>query len=195
MSKPRKAVDRDGNSTTNCSAYANGVLQNEFNKYVYGDAWNLNDGKVIFSGYGDLPRDISKNEILKIHNAASQNFYKNFDSKTLDPSHVYTVNMYYSNSPHMEEAYNTNTKTPGTHTGVAYFDKDSNKWMVTHNIHGDVHEDPFTSIQGAGRAYGITSISDLGVIGEDNRPFYKRWFNIKRQGGRLIPRSKFLNLS
>jgi hypothetical protein len=46
----------------------------------------------------------------------------------------------------------------GTHTGYVKWNPDKNIWEVTHNIHGTIHVDPFTKIQGSNGKYGITGI-------------------------------------
>jgi hypothetical protein len=49
----------------------------------------------------------------------------------------------------------------GTHTGYVSWNPETNRWEVTHNIHGNIHVDPFTKIQGGNRKYGITGIFSL----------------------------------
>jgi len=83
--------------------------------------------------------------VVNYNNEASNNFYKNFDSKTLDKDSAYIVNMYYQGSPAQERAYNEGRdKMTGTHTGYVTWNPDTNRWEVTHNIHGTIHVDPFT---------------------------------------------------
>jgi hypothetical protein len=39
------------------------------------------------------------------------------------------------------------------------------EWIVSHNIHGNLHFDNLNSILGGDHKYGITSISDTGTYG------------------------------
>jgi len=50
--------------------------------------------------------------------------YKNFDTSTLDPNKIYTVNMYYKGSKKLDEAYKDTDGNGlrGTHTGNLYYD-------------------------------------------------------------------------
>ena len=84
--------------------------------------------------------------------------YKNFDSKTLDVTRPYVVNMYYNDSPYLEEAYNNGKGVSGTHTGVLTYDEPSKSWIVTHNIHGKIFQEPFISLQNGKGKYGVTAV-------------------------------------
>jgi hypothetical protein len=124
---------------------------------------------MVMNGYDGISYDRNKydaNLAKQYNNQASEYIYKNFDSKTLDPNEVYLVNMYYQGSPYQEQAWKEATNnTIGTHTGNLYQDPKTGQWMVTHNIHGTVHNEPFVKIQGPNRKYGITAISKLPKAG------------------------------
>jgi hypothetical protein len=68
---------------------------------IRGNAWGLNNVDMIFNGFKGLTRPDSYNlEKVKAYNhMATDNVYKDFDSKTLDTSKPYVVNMYYNDSP------------------------------------------------------------------------------------------------
>jgi len=66
--------------------------------------------------------------------------------------------MYFSGSPWDYKARsNGNSYSQGTHTGVLLFN--GNKWVVKHNFHGDIMEDPMEDLLGTKNNIGITSIS------------------------------------
>jgi len=86
--------------TNQCAAWSNGLLRD--NGYlINGNAWNLGNVDILFNGYDGLERpDVyDKKLIMDYNHAATNNVFKNFDSKTLDTSKPYVVNMYYNNSP------------------------------------------------------------------------------------------------
>lgn len=115
--------------------------------------------------------------------------WNNFDSNTLDKDSVYTVNMYYKGSPYLEEAYKNGTKgRTGTHTG--YLKYENGDWYVVHNIHGKVHVDKFTSIQGGNRKYGVTGIYAPRTNNIFNRAITKLGF---ADGGYLFNSEEQLN--
>lgn len=89
---------------------------------------------------------------------ASDNVYKNFDSSTLDKTKPYVVNMFYNNSPALQDAYNDGRNVTGTHTGLLTYDEDKKKWIVTHNIHGKIHQENFIPLQSGKGKYGVTAI-------------------------------------
>ena len=54
---------------------------------------------------------------------AVKNVYNNFITRQqLNPNEVYTVNMFYSNSPNKEKAFNESNGAYGTHTGYLNYD-------------------------------------------------------------------------
>ncbi len=63
----------------------------------------------------------------------------------------------------MVDFYNMGTDTPGTHTGVLYYNPDTKSWRVNH-IHGEVNDDDFISLQGGNKKYGVTAIADASNI-------------------------------
>lgn len=144
--------------TDQCAKFANDYVRSQ--GYMQnGDAWNSSGISTVFSGYDGLERPSAYDAaaVAAYNNAASDNVLKNFDSSTLDPERLYTVNMYFRGSPYQEEAFNNGTKDrTGTHTG--YLQNQDGQWYVVHNIHGKVHIDPFSSIQGGGRGWGVTGI-------------------------------------
>lgn len=146
--------------TTNCAAWSNGWLRDK-DYMVSGNAWDSKGVSEVYSGYNGLTRPavFDENAVITYNNAASDNVYKNFDSKTqLVPGQPYVVNMYYKGSPYLEEAYKNGTRDrTGTHTGNLVDDGNGN-WYVIHNIHGQLHVDPFTKIQGGNKSYGVTGI-------------------------------------
>lgn len=147
-------------TTEQCAEFSNSEVRDQ--GYIpWGNAWNLRNADILYSGYNpeEYPSEYNLQAVQQYNNNASDNFYKNFDSKTLDKDSVYLVNMYYKGSPAQETAYKEGRdKITGTHTGYATWNPDTNRWEVTHNIHGTIHVDPFTQIQGGNKQYGITTI-------------------------------------
>lgn len=149
----------DSVNTDQCAAWSNGLLRD--NGYlVNGNAWNLGNVDMLFNGYDGLtkPEVYDSTAVTNYNHAATDNVFKNFDSKTLDTSKPYVVNMYYNNSPAQEDAYNNGEGVTGTHTGVLTFDPEVKKWYVTHNIHGNIHQEPFVDLQKSSSPYGVTAI-------------------------------------
>lgn len=94
---------------------------------------------------------------MEYNKAASRNVFKNFDSKTqLAPEQAYVVNMYYTGSPAQERVYNEGNGVTGTHTGI--LTNENGKWVVTHNIHGTIHQDDFIGLQNGSGKWGVTAI-------------------------------------
>lgn len=195
-------TNRDGTQTNECAAFVNGELYRNGIK-SYGDAYDINGQfNEIFNGYDasgfdrdnvnlGKTRNDSIQAIRGVHNRASDAVRKQFDSRTLDKNHLYTVNMYYTNSPHMVDYYNKGTDTPGTHTGVLYWSPEVGRWRVHHNIHGKIYDDDFISLQGGNKPYGVTAISDANdtKLSTKLNPF--RWFR-KKEGGKLIKKRRFV---
>lgn len=164
----KKLVCNGGNAGTGeCAQYRNQILRkNGYN--LWGNAWQ-EGGTPVFNGYDHIkitkPTVYNRSEIAKYNEAASEAVYKLFDSKTLNPSKVYTVNMYYRGSPAQQEAFRDGENNmTGTHTGILIYK--NGDWYVNHNIHGVVHEDKFTSLQGKNThtRYGVTAISDPSQV-------------------------------
>lgn len=140
-----------------CATWSNGLLRD--NGYlISGNAWGLNHVNTIFNGFKGLtkPDKYNKEEVERYNHNAAGNIFNNFDSKTLDKSKPYVVNMYYNGSPAQEEAYNNGKEVTGTHTGI--LTNDGKQWNVTHNIHGTIHEEPFISLQRGDNKYGVTAV-------------------------------------
>lgn len=147
--------------TNQCAEFSNGELRDRGYTLTYGDAWNLKNQDLVYSGYNKdaKPENFDLNQVIKYNHDAADRLYKEFDSKTLDKDSVYTVNMYYNGSPSQETAYKEGRDSiTGTHTGYLQFNPKTKKWEVIHNIHGTVHVDPFVSIQGSKGKYGVTAI-------------------------------------
>ena len=145
--------------TDQCALWSNSLLRD--NGYlINGNAWNLGNVDLLYNGFEglDRPENYDSRVIADYNHKAADNVFKNFDSKTLDTSKPYVVNMYYNNSPSQEEAYNNGKGVTGTHTGVLTFDPDTKRWLVTHNIHGNIHQEPFVSLQNGKGKYGVTAI-------------------------------------
>lgn len=143
-----------------CAEFSNNDLR-KLGHLIYGNAWNLQNADLLYSGYNNnvRPRKWNLKDVEKYNADASDNFYKNFDSRTLDKEKQYAVNMYYKGSPSQETAYNDGRDgIAGTHTGYIQYNDDLNRWDLIHNIHRTVHVDPFTETQGSGKQYGVTAI-------------------------------------
>lgn len=179
MELPDKPVDRNGNLTQECATYINTWLRNN-GIDAGGDAYQMGRRySDVINGFDhtNITPDMtgysgtdSVNAIKQMDKEASEYVKKNFNPNTLRKDHVYPVNMYYKTSKHIKDFYkksiDENTKTPGTHIGLMYWD--GKDWKVAHNIHGTVHKDKATDIMGwndvfGNTKYGITAIRDAGV--------------------------------
>lgn len=174
----------DAAGTKECAEWSNGLLR-ENGYLISGNAWGLNHVDMLFNGFDGLEKpssyDRSKIEVYN-HNAAG-NVYNNFDSKTLDKSKPYVVNMYYNGSPRQEKAYNEGRGVTGTHTGI--LTHDGKQWNVTHNIDNKIHEEPFISLQSGNNKYGVTAIYEPRKDNILNR--IKGFFGFE-EGGYLKPK-------
>lgn len=186
-----------------CAQYANDVLRSHKDtkgRPLYswdttgGDAWTrLSKGsaKMVYSGYDseDYDRSAYSNAASDRRNfTAADKLLREFDSSTLDPNKTYMVNMFYKGSPARREAWeNAEGGTTGTHTGNLYFNKDTGRWHVSHNIHGTVYDDDFIKIQGSRGKYGVTAIAEAVPL--DNSFFgrAKRFLGFNKAGGLLVP--------
>lgn len=140
-----------------CAWWQNKKLR-ESGYIASGNAWNLNDVDVVYSGYNpeNKPKEYDRKAIEEYNHNAADNVFKEFDSKTLDKDKPYVVNMYYNGSHSQEEAYNNGRGVTGTHTGL--LTHENGKWWVTHNIDGTIHRDRFIDLQNGNRKYGVTTI-------------------------------------
>ena len=140
-----------------CAWWQNKKLR-ESGYIASGNAWNLNDVDVVYSGYNpeNKPTEYNRKAIEEYNHNAADNVFKEFDSKTLDKDKPYVVNMYYNGSHSQEEAYNNGRGVTGTHTGL--LTHENGKWWVTHNIDGTIHRDRFIDLQNGNRKYGVTTI-------------------------------------
>lgn len=146
-------------NTEQCAAWSNQWLRD--NGYLAsGNAWNLNDMDVVYNGFENLQKlkHFDRQAIEKMNHQASDSVYANFKSRDLYKTRPYAVNMFYNGSPALESAYNEGDGVTGTHTGVLTFDDKSNRWWVTHNIHGTIHQEPFVTLQSGNGKYGVTAV-------------------------------------
>lgn len=203
-----------------CAQYANDALKKHVdskqrklysNKNIGGHAWTrLTAGKqhkMIYSGYDseDYDRNNFSNAVSDARNfKAADKLLKEFKSSTLDPNKIYMVNMFYKGSPSRRQAWEeAQGGTTGTHTGNLYFNKDTNRWHVSHNIHGTIYDDDFIKIQGSKGRYGVTAIAEAianDYTEDDRRDTYRQanpikgWIkdtlNMWKKGGTLIPRAQ-----
>ena len=167
---PKTPVDRLGNRTLECATFSNTWMRNNGIK-AGGDAYQVGRHySPVINGYDgiNLQRGVSNKQIMDYHRQAADKVQQNLDTLSLQKGHMYPVNMYYNTSPHMQEFYNKaldeNTKTPGTHTGVLY--NNGNQWMVGHNIHGTILNNPVSEVLGGKsnpHKYGITAVYDAGA--------------------------------
>ena len=155
--------------TDQCAKYRNNMLK-KYGINAWGNAWQ-EGGTPIFNGFVHSgvtkPKVYDRNAVQKYNEAASEAVLRQFKSQTLDPSKVYTVNMYYRGSEAQPIAFRDGENSmTGTHTGLLIY-KNGN-WYVNHNIHGIVHEEKFTKLQGrnTGKRYGVTAISDPSSAGK-----------------------------
>lgn len=209
--------------TEGCAQYANDALRSmkdEKGRLLYnwntlsGDAWTRMSSpgvKIIYSGYEseDYDRDNYSNSASDKRNfAAADKFRREFDSRTLDPSKNYIVNMFTRDSSYRGEAWAKGQNgITGTHTGNLYFDQKTGRWRVSHNIKGVIHDDDFIALQGSRSAHGITAIAEAIPIDyseQDKRDDYRQrkpirgwirdtfnaWDFMMRNGGMLIPKAK-----
>lgn len=167
---PTIPVDRLGNKTLECATFSNTWMRNN-GINAGGDAYQVGRRYVpVINGYNGInfQRGASNKQIMNYHRQAADKVQQNLDTLSLQKGHMYPVNMYYVTSPHMQEFYNKsldeNTKTPGTHTGVLY--NNGNQWMVGHNIHGTILNNPVSEVLGGKsnpHKYGITAVYDAGA--------------------------------
>jgi hypothetical protein len=147
--------------TNECAEFSNNLLRDA--KYgTYGNAWNLNNAKVKYSGYDglDAPTSITQQNVLAYNRAAANNLANNFNADSLNQNQDYAVNMYYATSPNWKKAWENSQQsgTHGTHTGILRYNKNDGNWYVMHNIHGKVYTQKLNELMGGKGNIGITSI-------------------------------------
>lgn len=150
----------DKTFTEMCAEFQNTVLRNSGYK-TSNNAWNLNNADVYMSGYSTLekPKEYNIYKIQKYNKTAANNMRQNLNPDMLDRNQVYVANMYYNGSPFQEQAYNEGKDNiTGTHTGYVRFNPDTNRWEVTHNIHGTIHVDSLNDVLGSRGRYGVTAL-------------------------------------
>ena len=166
--------NRYGKYTSQCAAHANGCL-GRAGYYSQGHAYQIPcHFPSVINGYKHVKvPDLSKVKaeerfatVLNMHREAADYVKENLDISKLVRGKYYVVNMYYRTSPYMLQFFYSGRKQGtgnyGTHVGVLYYSKEYQMWIVEHNIHGNVHYDPLTSILGGlsnPHSYGVTSIS------------------------------------
>ncbi len=180
---PEKPIDRDGNLTSECAAYVNGILKKNGIK-SWGHSYQINSQfKDFINGYDniDKPTNLTTSNIMNFHRQAADNLANNIDTLQMNPNHLYTANMYYANNQgvpsahttdYYNEAINNGNRQYATHVGLIYHDKDKNQWRVTHNINGGKYNEEkpydeplYEDLGGRARhGYGITSIADAGKM-------------------------------
>ena len=166
----RNLVCNNGTTDTDqCAKYRNNMLK-KYGINAWGNAWQ-EGGTPVFNGFVHSgvtkPKVYDRNAVQKYNEAASEAVLRQFKSQTLDPSKVYTVNMYYRRSEAQPIAFRDGENSmTGTHTGLLIYK--NGDWYVNHNIHGTVHEEKFTKLQGrnTGKRYGVTAISDPSSAGK-----------------------------
>ena len=127
-----------------------------------GSAWSHNYVTPYINGYEGIKQKNRHENNYENHLSynldAADNFKKKFDESMLDPKQAYVANMYYSGSPWDYKARKDgNSFAQGTHTGVVVHN--GKDWVVRHNFHGDILEDPLKDLIGTDYNLGITSIS------------------------------------
>lgn len=160
FTNPYKHGDRYCDSPE-CAYFSNHTL-NDQGYMMSGNAWTPRGADLIYSGFNGLqkPNTFSANEYDKYLRSAVQNIYNNFNTRdTLDPNEVYTVNMFYKDSPNKEKAFTEGfDNSYGTHTGFLNYEPSDDTWYVTHNIHGKIHKNKFGALQNPKSNIGVTAI-------------------------------------
>lgn len=168
---PTIPVDRLGNKTNECATFSNTWMRSNGLK-AGGDAYQVGKRYTpVINGYDgiDFQKGASNAKIMGYHRQAADKVQQGLDTLSLQKGHMYPVNMYYNTSPHMQDFYNRaldeDTRTPGTHTGVLY--NNGNQWMVGHNIHGTILNNPVSEVLGGKsnpHKYGVTAVYDAGAV-------------------------------
>lgn len=161
-----------------CAVYVNEVLNHPHS----GNAWTHDYTTPLINGYDGIKSQFRNGSKYQEHYSynldAADNFKKRFKENILNPNQVYVVNMYYAGSPwDYKSRTEVNSWSQGTHTGLLVHNGD--KWVVRHNFHGDIMEDPLTDLIGTRYNMGITSLS----------------IPKERKGGKLVPKkyNKYLH--
>lgn len=160
-----------------CAAFSNQELR-DLGADMWGNAWNLSGELTnVLNGYAGLikPFGYNRDDVEKYNGQAADNVKSQIESLTLDPNEAYAVNMYFKNSPSLQEAFETGMDT-GTHTGMLMFNNETMRWEVVHNIHNKVYVDALDDVLGSGKQYGITSIYKTHIPEKEPvRDFTKSW--------------------
>ena len=169
---------------------------------AYLEAVKNNDTKAANQYAAMLQASVGRLSVQR-NKAAADRFMKEFDSSTLDKNKTYMVNMYYAGSPSAGVAwYGAENGTTGTHTGNVYWDPKTERWRISHNVHGTVKDDDFIQTQGSRRPYAVTAIAEAvanDYTEADRREDYRSrkpirgWIRdrlgIWKEGGTLIPKA------
>lgn len=169
---------------------------------AYLEAVRNNDTKAANRYAAMLQSSVGRLSVQR-NKAAADRFMKEFDSSTLDKNKTYMVNMYYAGSPNAGVAwYGAENGTTGTHTGNVYWDPKTERWRISHNVHGTVKDDDFIQTQGSRRPYAVTAIAEAvanDYTEADRREDYRQrkpirgWIRDKldfwKEGGTLIPKA------
>lgn len=143
-----------------CAYFSNHTL-NDNGYMISGNAWNPRGVDSIYNGFEGLtkPNTFNTEDYDTYARNAVKNVYNNFITRQqLNPNEVYTVNMFYSNSPNKEKAFNESNGVYGTHTGYLNYDQNDDTWYVTHNIHGKIYKQKFGQLQNPEGQIGVTAI-------------------------------------
>ena len=190
----RKQGQRAGTSA--CAQYANDALRNYVdingNRWynystLQGDAWTrfaAPSARMVFSGYDSeiYDRNAYSRALSEERNRnAADRVARGFSTSMLNPNRTYMVNMYYIGSHYTQQAWERGKNgLTGTHTGNLYFDKNTQRWRVSHNLGGTVHDQDLSAVLGSKGKWGITAIAEavpssnplLGKLGGILMPRY-----------------------
>lgn len=172
--------------TDQCAAFSNSYIRSLGNT-TNGNAWNLKDADLIYSGYNteNRPRKYDQSSVEQYNYEAADTLYRDFKSGSLDKDKIYAVNMFYKGSPSLKTAYKDGRDDiAGTHTGYLQYNPTTKRWTVVHNIHGTIHVDDFIGIQGSDGKYGVTAIFE--PYNKKDRSFLQRMKNFFfAEGGQI----------
>lgn len=184
--------------TAACAQYANDALRNYVDPngnrwYNYstlqGDAWtrfSAPSARMVFSGYDSEDYNryaYNQSEYETRNRNAANKVAREFRTSMLNPSRTYMVNMYYRGSHYTQQAWrNGKNGLTGTHTGNLYFDRNSQRWRVSHNLGGTVYDQDLSAVLGSKGKWGVTAIAE--AVPSSN-PL------LGRLGGILMPRYIF----
>ena len=125
-----------------------------------GNAWTHDYVKPYINGYEGITLKDRKGNSYQNHYSynldAAENLKKKLDISKLNPKQSYVANMYVNLSPWDYKSRKGNSYSQGTHTGVLLHN--GKDWVVRHNFHGNIMEDPLKDLLGSNYDIGVTSI-------------------------------------